>query len=329
MTVPNPPFILLTVTWGRDKAHFSLLRESLLRSSFAQIPHHVVVQQEDLELFREFPGIILHSSADVLPPEVEQHRRSACKWQARLGRRGTVIGGSLVRYIGWPRWVRYTGWHTQQLSKLAFVAQSPVDTVVILDSDVIVTPHAESADFVCPGKNVCYADLRPLAQLKGKVRHWQQTAHRLFGTPFPSGDYYDAYYDTPFVMHASSLRGMLAWLEQRYSRPWWSTLLQQAPRRWSEFGIYKHYLRTLSSTPVDWRATHAMAYLFDARDVMQLAEHFDQALHHQRAHYITIHSQSSGRQLWSAQAYQDVIRQRLADGLPHSNVAPAPQSESI
>jgi hypothetical protein len=311
MTAQVAPFILLTVTWGRDKAHFSLLRESLLRSSFAQIPHHVVVQHEDLELFREFPGVILHSSADVLPPEVEKHRRAARIWQARLGRRGTVVGGSLARHLGWPRWVRYTGWHTQQLSKLTFVAQSQQETVVILDSDVIVTPHAGAADFVCPEKIVCYEDLRPLEGLKGKVRHWQQTAHRLFDSPFPSSDFYDAYYDTPFVMHAPSLREMFTWLERRFAQPWWSTLLQQAPRRWSEFGIYKHYLRTVSNTPVAWRSADLMAYLFDAHNATQLAANIDRALHQQQAHYITVHSQSSGRQLWTAEDYQEVIRQRL------------------
>jgi hypothetical protein len=335
VSAQTPPFILLTVTWSQDKPHFSLLRESLQRSAFAQIPHHVVVQHEDLELFREFPGIILHSSADVLPPGVEKRRRAARVWQARIGRRGTVIGGSLARYIGWPRWVRYTGWHTQQLSKLAFVAQSPVDTVVILDSDVIVTPHARAADFicsekaVCPEKIVCYQNFRPLEQLKGKVRHWQQTAHRLFDTTFPSGDHYDAYYDTPFVMHAPSLRNMCAWLEQHYAQDWWLTLLQQAPRRWSEFGIYKHYLRTLSHTPMDWRSADLMAYLFDASDTRQLVQSFDQALHQRRAHYITIHSQSSGRQLWTAQDYQEVIRQRLDHALPPANITPTPRPESI
>lgn len=67
----------------------------------------------------------------------------------------------------------------------------------------------------------------------------------------------------------------------------------------------------MSTTVVDWRPADLMVYLFDARDVSQLAENFDHALHQQQAHYITIHSQSSGRQLWSAQAYADAIRERL------------------
>jgi hypothetical protein len=321
MTRQVPPFILLTVTWSLDKPHFSLLRESLRHSAFAQIPHHVVVQHEDLDLFREFPGIILHSTADILPTDVEARRREARIWQARLGRRGTVIGGSLARYFGWPRWVSYTGWHTQQLSKLAFVAGADIETVVILDSDLIVTPHARATDFLYSEKTdlekagqekiVCYQDLRPMAHLKGKVRHWQQTAHRLFGTAFPSSEYYDAYYDTPFVMHGPTLRALLGWLEQRYSQPWWLTLAQQAPRRWSEFGMYKHYLRTLSPATVDWRAADCMAYLSDASDVAQLAQHFEEALHQRKAHYITIQSQSSGRQSWTPENYADRIRQKL------------------
>lgn len=312
MSGQKPPFILLTVTWSQDKPHFSLLRQSLLRSAFAQVPHHVVVQHEDLELFREFPGIHLHSSADILPLEVEQRRRRARSWQAHLGRRATVVGGSLARYLGWPRWVRYTGWHTQQLSKLAFVAQSHVDTVAILDSDVIVTPHAVAADFIHPQKIVCYQDFRPVVHLKGKVRHWQQTAHRLFDTDFPAGDHYDAYYDTPFVMHVPSLRGLCAWLERRYGQPWWLSLVQQAPRRWSEFGIYKHYLRSLAQTPVDWRAAEIMGYVFDASDRAQLVRNFDQLLNQRRTHYITIHSQSSGRQLWTPEHYVDDIGRMLA-----------------
>jgi hypothetical protein len=57
LTIHDPQFTLLTVTWSRDKPHFSLLRQSLAQSRFAHIPHHVVVHHEDLALFREFPTL--------------------------------------------------------------------------------------------------------------------------------------------------------------------------------------------------------------------------------------------------------------------------------
>lgn len=309
----DPDMIFLTVTWSADSRHFALLHHSLGMSALRSIPHHVVVQHEDLPLFHSFAGgqVHLHSSRDVLPIEVEDHRNRARNWQRHLGRGPTRLAGSLARHLGHPNWVRYTGWHTQQLTKLAFVAASEVDTVVVMDSDLIVTPHACAEDFLQPGQIVCYRDERSVEGLRGKVRHWQQTACRLFDDSFSVGESFDGYYDTPFVLHAPTVRAMLAWLEQRYHRPWWLTLVQQPPRRWSEFGIYKHFLRHHQTQPVDWRNAEIMGYLFDARDIPHLTRQFAELIEQQKAHCITIHSQSSGRQLWTADTYGDSIRAQL------------------
>lgn len=305
--------ILLTVTWAADRTHFSLLHHSLKLSAFQSVPHHVVVQHEDLALFSGFADARtrLHSSREILPPQVEARRNDARAWQHRLGRGATRLAGSLARQAGWPDWVRYTGWHTQQLTKLAFVAASEVDTVVVMDSDLVITPHACAGDFLQPGQIVCYRDERPVETLRGKVLHWQQTACRLFGDPLLFGPSYDGYYDTPFVLHAPSVRAMLAWLEERYSRPWWLTLVGQPPRRWSEFGVYKHFLRHHQARPVDWRSADIMGYLFDARDIEQLVQGFTELVQRRKAHCVTIHSQSSGRQLWTAEAYAAAIRHEL------------------
>ena len=305
--------IFLTVTWAADRGHFSLLHHSLGLSALRFVPHHVVVQHEDLSLFEGFADTRtqLHSSVEILPAEVESRRNRARVWQRRLGRSSTRMAGSLARHIGHPNWVRYTGWHTQQLTKLAFIAASEVDTVVVMDSDLIITPHACAEDFVRPGHIVCYRDERPAAGLHGKVLHWQQTAFRLFGDPFVGGATYDGYYDTPFVMHAPTVRAMLAWLEQRYGQPWWLTLVQQPPRRWSEFGIYKHFLRYRQNQAVDWRDADIMGYLFDAQDINQLSRHFADLIHQRKSHCITIHSHSSGRQLWTADSYGEAIRAEL------------------
>lgn len=313
LSAPKPEMVFLTVTWSADRAHFALLHHSLQLSALRAVPHHVVVQHEDLELFRVFADqrTQLHSSAELLPAPVESHRNSARTWQKRLGRGATRIAGSLARHVGWPDWVRYTGWHTQQLTKLAFVAASEVDTVVVMDSDVIITPHASAADFIRPGKIVCYCDERPADTLRGKVLHWQQTACRLLNDPFAVATSFDGYYDTPFVMHAPTVRALLAWLEQRYAQPWWLTLVQQPPRQWSEFGIYKQFLRHHQTQPVDWRGADIMGYLFDARDIGELSCRFAELIAQQRSHCITIHSQSSGRQLWSADSYGGAIKREL------------------
>lgn len=304
---------LLTVTWGADRLHFSLLRESIRSSALANLAHDVIVQDEDLALFQEYQNdnINLKSSRDVLPLGVESARLRAIKWQSIMGRRGTTVCGSIMRTVGRPRWTRFTGWHTQQLCKLAQVAASEVDNVAVLDSDVVVTRFAEPADFLCEGKIVCYERHLATEELPRKVRNWQATAHDLFALPRTSTTVSDGYYDTPFVMHAPTVRALLQWLEQRYQQPWWQAITALPPRRWSEFGIYKTFLHHHSSKPVKWRRAEAMGYLFDASDPQQFVSSFDELQNKQRCHYITLHSQSSGRELWSADSYVDGIRDCL------------------
>lgn len=308
------PFRILTVTWSEDLPHFGLLRDSLAMSSLAHIPHDVVVQSEDLPGFAQFQGgtVALQGSASVLPPAVESRRRLARRWQARTGRHGTRLLGSVSRRTGWPRWVRYTGWHTQQLSKLAAVAASADDTVVVMDSDVVVTPRARPEDFVPTASITCFSEWQPAAALSGKVRNWQHTAHRLFGQPLAADARVDCYFDTPFVFHAPTVRELLAFLERRYGKPWWEVLVALPPRGWSEFCIYKTYLQVVATHDVDRRDTALFGYLFDASDPARLADDFMQLADSGRRHYITIHSQSAGRRLWSAQASRNGIRDCLA-----------------
>ncbi len=310
----NENIQFLTVTWAGDRIPFSLLSKSLAMSGIGGICHDVVVHAEDLPQFEVASAsrLNLFSTADILPPGVERQRSSALSMQARIGRRGTKLAGSLARHTGWPGWVRYTGWHTQQLSKLAYVAASRCDTVIILDSDVVVTPFAQVEDFFTPERVVCYESSIGVDQVAGKVRHWQQTAFDLFDQEMPSSGLVDCYYDTPFVMHAPTVRRMLDWLENRYQKPWWEVLIGLPPRRWSEFGCYKCFLRTnTDQAHVDWRGTEAIGYLYDASDPARLMREFKRLVEQHRCHYVTIHSQSSGRQHWSAESYQTQIEHEL------------------
>lgn len=309
-----PALQLLTVTWAGDRTHFSVLQDSLRQSSLKNLPHAIVVQSEDECLFQEMglAPATLRPTSQILPETVERKRRRSRFWQRTFGRRATTLGGSLARSIGWPRWVRYTGWHTQQLCKLAFAASSEADTVVVLDSDLVITRHADPTDFLMPDQIVCHQQGKELSAVRGKVRKWHETAHRLFAQPFPTAGALDCYFDTPFILHAPTVRAMLAWLEERYARPWWQVLLDQPPRRWSEFACYKQYLRSfLPMDSVTWRDTSKTGYLFDASDPDRLMRKFDELVEKQHCHYVTIHSQSSGRRKWKAEDYADRIRARL------------------
>jgi hypothetical protein len=301
---------LLTPTWSGDKVHFELMRASVERSALRTIPHYVVVQTEDIDLFRAHagPAVTLIPTVDVLPGDIEERRRQARRLHARLGRSGARILGSAARYVGWPRWVNYTGWHVQQITKLALAASREIDNVVCMDSDVVVTRHARADDFLHPTRIVCLEHWTPSARVTGKVANWNRQAHALFGRPYSADAAVDTYFDTPFVFHAPTVRTMLAWLERRYGRAWWDVLLAQPPRRWSEFGTYRMFLRSFPPDQgVDWRPDRQIRYLFDASDPQAVRDRFAQLLHDPESHYVTIHSQSSGRQLWGAAEYTPMI----------------------
>lgn len=305
------PLCLLTPTWAPDAPHFSLLRASLERSAFARTPHFVAVQGEDLEAFRPHAHgtVTLMATGDVLPGDVESERRRAQRRQARAGRHLTRLLGSLYRQTGRPRWVARTGWHVQQITKLAFVAASDIDHVVAIDSDVVVTDQAAADDFVSDGRIVCFTEKAAAADVSRKVRHWNERAERLFDRSLRADTLFETYFDTPFVFHAPTVREMLAWLERRYHRPWWEVLLRQPPRRWSEFGTYRSYLRfALPQDRVDWRRPDRMRYLFDASDPQTLRDRVAELLEAPGSHYVTIHSQSSGRRPWDAADYIPLIR---------------------
>lgn len=299
---------LLTPTWSGDRQHFDVLSASLARSALADIPHFAVVQSEDLAAFEGAggPATRLIPSSEVLPDPIDVRRQRARRWAARLGRAGTRLAGSLaLRTGGWPRWVHYTGWHTQQITKLAFAASSTYDTVVVMDSDVVVLPHAGVKDFVVDdGGVLCYEAAQPATGFGGKRANWNRQAHALLDVPYAPEQYFDTSFETPFVFHTETLRRMLSWLETRYGKPWWQVLLDQPVRRWSEFASYRLFLkRHMPESAVTWRSDDLIHYLFDAADPEAVGRQVAALTHDPKAHFVTIHSQSSGRQLWGAEGY--------------------------
>src|SRR5690554_4322477 len=157
----KPEIVIITPTWAGDIDHFRVMRKSVEQSPLAALEHYVVVQDEDMALFEEFrgrAGLHLLSTADVLPPGIERKRKTARYLSERFGRSATRLAGSLRRMVSWPEWPSYTGWHTQQLCKLKLGSELKCDTVIVLDSDVVVTKAASCEDFLAPSRVVCFAD---------------------------------------------------------------------------------------------------------------------------------------------------------------------------
>ncbi|WP_273204192.1 DUF6492 family protein [Marinobacter subterrani] len=309
-----PRIAFITPTWAGDLEHFRVMRRSFEQSPLVGFDHYVVVQDEDLSLFEAFrnrPGLKLLSTRDVLPAEVEYRRARARKLSERFGRDFTRICGSLKRLFSWPLWPAYTGWHTQQLCKFKLASELDCDVAVVLDSDVVVTPSAVPGDFFSATGAVCFAQWLSRGELEGKVSNWVTESERLVGADH-SEDPVNVYFDTPFVLDRRLLISALDDLSEKADREWWFALLDRPPRRWSEFGFYKAYLtHRVPEGAVDWREPSFSRYVYDTSDPVCVVEEVAFLLVDPAVHYITIHSQASGRENWDSRGFLDSISSLL------------------
>lgn len=309
--------VFITATWAGDLEHFRVMRCSFEQSQLVDFAHYAIVQDEDLPLFEEFrgrPGLTLLSTKDVLPELVELRRARARSLSERFGRGFTRICGSLKRKLSWPLWPSYTGWHTQQLCKFKLASELNCDVAIILDSDVLVTPSAAAGDFLGTSGAVCFADWRSRAQLEGKVKNWVVESERLVGADYRA-DPVNVYFDTPFVLDRRLLVSALKDLERNAGKPWWFALLDRPPRRWSEFGFYKAYLTyRVPEGSVEWREPSFFRYVYDTSDPQRVIERVGNMIADSSVHYVTIHSQASGRENWDSQAYLKALLSLLNRG---------------
>lgn len=310
---------LVTATWYGDLKQFALQRASIAASGLGELPHHVVIQTEDLHHFRHLAHdkLRMAATASVLPESLEAARLHARHVGDRLGRHASRVAGSLSRHLAYPRWPNYTGWHLQQISKLMIAAQCSSDYAIIIDSDVIVTPAAGTATLVPDEHGVdCYARWTPRAELSNKERHWIDHAQRVVGAVPERDGKVNAYFDTPFPMHLETLREMMSWLENQYQKAWWQVLLNGPPRHLSEFAMYKAFLarRYSQDNTVKWRDTSHLRYIYAAGATESWLHLLQLHLAEQSTQFITLHSKSKKQHSWLddtvAQRINNMIQQR-------------------
>lgn len=313
----TPKLVIITPTWAGDVDHFRVMRKSVEQSPLSAYDHYVVVQDEDMALFEEFrgrTGLHLLSTADVLPPAVERKRKTARNLSERFGRNITRLAGSLRRLLSWPDWPSYTGWHTQQLCKLKLGSELESSTVVVLDSDVVVTKAASCEDFLAPSRLVCFADWLDRGALRGKVRNWIEASEKLVGAS-PDQSPVNVYFDTPFVFDRDTLKKALQLLEESSGESWWNVLLACPPRRWSEFGMYKTYVGShCAPERVEWRVPEFSRYIYNTSDSEDVVRTVGSMLVDPDVHYITIHSHASGRENWDPKTYLGQVSALLDSG---------------
>mgnify|MGYP000103121178 CR=1 FL=1 len=310
--------VFVTPTWRGDYARFQLLRASMEAVGLGAVPHLAVVQTEDLDRFRGgAAGVTYRSTAEVLPPEVEQRRVRFL--QRAPGRRSQTVLRSLYKRFGWFSDANYYGWHTQQLVKLGLARQLPNRVLITLDSDVIFTRPVPASVYARDGKVVLYERTQVL-QRKLRRPGWYETACQLLDRPWSAaaGTSFQNYVTHPFVFDAGMLRRLLDHLERRYATDWWRALLAQPLGSWSEFMTYGVFVQQLQGgdgvfvEPGD----QACRWLETAADRARARDFIREAFDDPAIRYLTI--QADHHQRFTVDDYAPLVcaelsRRRLAD----------------
>ncbi|WP_291574807.1 DUF6492 family protein [Bradyrhizobium sp.] len=220
---------LLTPTYGRDLELCTLLCESVDRHVTSFSKHYLLVPDCDLSLFSHFES----ERRTVLPASM-----FLPGWLRPLPR---IIQRKRRQYWWSLRAKPASGWHVQQLIKIAATMSLPHERYCILDSDIVFFRDFDLARFEYPNSI-------PLLKMPDEVtpkqiRHarWVETSHQLLGLPVPSLPAAD------FIGHIifwdrQTARAMAAKIETATRLHWVEALCRT--REFSEYMLYGYFVQS-------------------------------------------------------------------------------------
>ncbi|MBI5264067.1 MAG: hypothetical protein HY852_19885 [Bradyrhizobium sp.] len=224
------PVALLTPTYRRDLELCTLLCESVDRHVTAFSRHYLLVPDCDEAIFAPLASerrVVLPASR-FLPawlrplPSVIQRKRRQFWWSLRAS--------------------PVSGWHVQQILKIAASASLPEQRFCILDSDVVFFRKFDLTPFEHP-------NAIPLLNIvngvtPGLLRHvaWIETTHQLLGYPVPNLPASD------FIGHLifwdqETVREMISRVEAIGDCEWVEALCRV--RNFSEYMLYGYFAQTV------------------------------------------------------------------------------------
>jgi hypothetical protein len=242
MTAPpgdRPPFAVVTPSYAGDLERCRLLCETLDRHAEAGFEHLVMVADADEPLFRPLAGPHrrILTDAEVLPawlrPIAHPLRRGRALWISRSASRPV-----------WPM----SGWHVQQLRKIAAARHTRAPMLLMADSDTAFFRPVTAVTLTLDGLPRLYVRrgalrLRPdpADPLSGTPRHvsWARLAARLFSGAAPD-DSFDDYIGNLVTWRRDAALAMTAALEARHGVEVEALLGRR--RTFSEYALYGHYV---------------------------------------------------------------------------------------
>ena len=244
MIKPKKTVAFVSATYGRDIERFALQRRSIERFA-PEIPHRVVVHDEDMRLFEKRFGnarnLELFSTVELLPANLETYRRR----RDRVAR--VKIATQVVKRLPMGH---FKGYLAQQLTKYELARRTDVAHVLVIDSDTVLTRQmtAEVLDtlLVREQKSICFSIPASAAATdldEPWRREWHANALKVIGVRAEpeSVEITDAL-TVPSHASPALLGKMIAHIERLHGMDWRAVLASKF-ETFSEFMIYEKFCR--------------------------------------------------------------------------------------
>src|SRR6516162_4000964 len=223
---------VITKSFAPDFELCAALNRSMLENSPETIHHHIIVPRPDLKLFARLAGPRTHirSEADFLPRTFVR-----------------VPFSNLMVNLGRP-FPPVRGWIQQQVIKLAAIAASEDDAVLVVDSDVEFIRPFTAEMFVRDGTVRFFRGSNQIDRRLSRHMKWHRVARVLLGLPAADPPYPD-YISSPLAWNPEIVRQMLARVAATTGRPWPTTIAGQLD--FSECVLYGIFVDAVMGAPAN------------------------------------------------------------------------------
>ena len=221
---PHPATAIVTASYAPDLERCRLLCETIDARVTGFTRHYILVEQDDVELFRQFegPNRVVVNERDLLPGWLRSFRDPTSGFRRRI----------------WlsSRTMPLRGWHVQQLRRIAIALQAPEEAFVYCDSDVAFVRPFDCGAFWREGELRLFRRENALdGRPAGEQHDWSAHAGRILGIASPEISPHD-YIATLIAWRRDSTLAMCDRIEEVTGRHWVAGIASR--RMFSECMIY-------------------------------------------------------------------------------------------